>query len=258
MSNEPQLTAIVSDIHSNLAALTAVLEDIEAQGATRIVCLGDVIGYGPQPRECVDLARERFEFTLLGNHEEAVLYGAVGFNPKAKAAIDWTRSQFDIDDDDEQARNLRWQFLGELPESVESDDGSGVQFVHGSPREPTREYVFPTDVLNPEKIYGIFEHVDRAAFNGHTHAPGVMTESGLFKLPQDGDNEYALNGEKVIVNVGSVGQPRDGNNRSSYALFDGERVIFRRVAYDIEATMKLMETIPELPDYLAHRLKEGR
>ena len=74
-------------------------------------------------------------------------------------------------------------------ETVEPDDGSGVQFVHGSPRDPTREYVFPTDVLNPEKIYGIFEHVERVAFNGHTHAPGVMTESGLFKLPQDGDNE---------------------------------------------------------------------
>jgi diadenosine tetraphosphatase ApaH/serine/threonine PP2A family protein phosphatase len=252
------LTAIVSDLHSNLQALTSVIEDIESMGADRIVCLGDVIGYGPQPRECVDLARTRFDFTLLGNHEEAVLYGAVGFNPKAKAAIDWTRAQFHIEEEDVEVRNLRWQFLGELPESVENEDGSGVQFVHGSPREPTREYVFPTDVLNPEKIYGIFEHVERVAFNGHTHAPGVMTESGLFKLPQDGDNEYVVEDEKVIINVGSVGQPRDGNNKSSYALFDGERVIFRRVAYDIDAVMRLMDKIDELPDYLAHRLKEGR
>ena len=85
-----------------------------------------------------------------------------------------------------------------------------------------------------------------------------MTESGLFKLPQDGDNEYLLDDEKVIVNVGSVGQPRDGNNKSSYVLFDGERVIFRRVAYDIESVIKRMEKIDRLPDYLAHRLREGR
>jgi len=252
------LTAIVSDLHSNLGALRAVLKDIEEMKADRIVCLGDVIGYGPQPLECADVAREEFEFTILGNHEEAVLYGAVGFNPKAKAAIDWTRDQFHLEGVDEDTLNARWQFLGDMPISVEPDDGSGVAYVHGSPRDPTREYVFPTDVLNPEKIYGIFEHVERVAFNGHTHAPGVMTESGLFKLPQDGDNEYVLDEEKVIINVGSVGQPRDGNNKSSYALFDGERILFRRVSYDIETTIKLMDQIDRLPDYLAHRLREGR
>lgn len=254
------LTAIVSDIHSNVEALTSVLKDIESMGADRIVCLGDVIGYGPQPLECVDLARETFEFTILGNHEEAVLYGAVGFNPKAKAAIDWTREQFHLDTEDEDRRNDRWQFLGDMPISVEPADDGGVAFVHGSPRDPTREYVFPTDVLNPEKIFGIFEHVERVAFNGHTHAPGVMTESGLFKLPQDEENEYIVDEEKVIINVGSVGQPRDGNNKSSYALFDDSenKVIFRRVEYDIETTIRLMDKIDRLPDYLAHRLKEGR
>jgi len=250
------VTAIVSDIHSNLAALSAVLEDIAAHKADEIVCLGDVIGYGPQPLQCVDLARKEFKFTILGNHEEAVLYGAVGFNPKAKAAVDWTRDQFHLESESEDDRNARWQFLGDMPISVDEDEG--VQYVHGSPRDPTREYLFPTDVLNPEKIYGIFEHVERIAFNGHTHAPGVMTESGLFKLPQDGDDEYTLDGEKVVVNVGSVGQPRDGNNRSSYALFDGQTVRFRRVEYDIDATIALMGDIDRLPEYLALRLKEGR
>ena len=250
------LTAIVSDIHSNIEALKAVLKDIEEHKADRIVCLGDVIGYGPQPLPCVDIARTDFDFTILGNHEEAVLYGAVGFNPKAKAAVDWTRDQFHLESEEEDLRNLRWQFLGDMPISVEGEEG--VQFVHGSPRDPTREYLFPTDVLNPEKIYGIFEHVERVAFNGHTHAPGVMTESGLFKLPQDGDNEYTVEDEKVIINVGSVGQPRDGNNKSSYALFDGRTVLFRRVAYDIDATIALMSKIDRLPEYLALRLKEGR
>lgn len=252
------VTAIVSDIHSNLAALSAVLRDVEEHKADRIVCLGDVIGYGPQPLPCVDLARKQFAFTILGNHEEAVLYGAVGFNPKAKAAVDWTRDQFHLESETEDDRNDRWQFLGDMPISVEEGENAEVQFVHGSPRDPTREYLFPTDVLNPEKIYGIFEHVERIAFNGHTHAPGVMTESGLFRLPQDGDNEYTLDDEKVIVNVGSVGQPRDGNNRSSYVLFDGQTVRFRRVPYDIDATIALMSKIDRLPEYLALRLKEGR
>ena len=113
-------------------------------------------------------------------------------------------------------------------------------------------------MLNPEKIYAIFEHVDRCAFNGHTHAPGVMTESGLFRLPQDEDDEYVLDEERVVINVGSVGQPRDGDPRSSYALFDGERVIFRRVEYDFNKTIERMTKIDRLPEYLAHRLKEGR
>lgn len=251
------LRAIVSDIHSNIEALTAVIADLESYGAEMICCLGDVIGYGPNPVECVDLARERFEFTLLGNHEEAVLFGAIGFNPKAKAAIDWTREQFHLAEHSVDLRNERWQFLGELPLQVEEEED--VQYVHGSPRDPTREYVFPTDVLNPDKLHGIFQHVEKLAFNGHTHAPGIMSQDGIFRLPQDVDHEYTLeDGEKIIVNVGSVGQPRDGDNRASYALFDGEKITFRRVEYPFDKTMARMEKIERLPDYLALRLKEGR
>lgn len=249
------LIAIVSDIHSNIEALSAVIKDAEERGAEVLRCLGDVIGYGPNPVECVDVARERFEFTLLGNHEEAVLFGAIGFNPKAKAAVDWTREQFHDASSGSEVRNARWQFLGELPLHIDDDD---VQYVHGSPRDPTREYVFPTDVLNPDKLQGIFEHVESIAFNGHTHAPGIMTEDGIFRLPQDVNWVYRRNGEKAIVNVGSVGQPRDGDNRASYALFDGQEVTFRRVPYDIDKVMSRMSTIDRLPEYLALRLKEGR
>ncbi len=250
------MVAILSDIHSNIEALTAVIADAEEHGAEIFRCLGDVIGYGPNPVECVDIARKKFEFTLLGNHEEAVLFGAIGFNPKAKKAVDWTREQFHtLREDEEDQRNDRWQFLGELPLHVE--DGE-VQYVHGSPRDPTREYIFPTDVLNPDKLRVVFDHVARAAFNGHTHAPGVMTEENLFLLPQDVDWEYQLTDQKVIINVGSVGQPRDGDNRASYALFDGETVTFRRVEYDYQATMRRMADIDGLPEYLALRLKEGR
>lgn len=251
------LIAIVSDIHSNIEALSNVLEDAEQHGAEKICCLGDVIGYGPNPVECVDIAREKFEFTLLGNHEEAVLFGAIGFNPKAKMAIDWTREQFHIEREGPDLRNDRWQFLGELPLHVEGEDR--IQFVHGSPRDPTREYVFPTDVLNPDKLHGIFQHVEWLTFNGHTHAPGVMTEEGVFRLPQDLQYEYKTSeDEKIIVNVGSVGQPRDGDNRSSYVLFDGEKILFRRVPYDVEKTMGKISMVDRLPEYLALRLKEGR
>lgn len=248
--------AIVSDIHSNIEALEAVIKDAESEGVEMFRCLGDVIGYGPNPIECVDVAREKFDFTLLGNHEEAVLFGAIGFNPKAKMAIDWTREQFHIERDTADIRNDRWQFLGELPLSVEGDDK--VQFVHGSPRDPTREYVFPTDVLNPDKLQGIFSHVEHITFNGHTHAPGVMTEEGMFRLPQDLKNEYTIDEEKIICNVGSVGQPRDGDNRASYAIFDGEKIRFRRVAYNVEKVMARISRIDRLPEYLALRLKEGR
>lgn len=248
------IVAIVSDIHSNIEALEAVIADAEKEGAEIFRCLGDVIGYGPNPIECVDVARKKFEFTLLGNHEEAVLFGAIGFNPKAKMAIDWTREQFHLDADKDLC-NQRWQFLGELPLSEELGE---VQYVHGSPRDPTREYVFPTDVLNPDKLQGIFQHVEHLTFNGHTHAPGVMTEEGVFRLPQDVDLEYQIEDEKAIINVGSVGQPRDGDNRSSYVLFDGKSVRFRRVPYNYEKVMERMSRIDRLPEYLALRLKEGR
>jgi diadenosine tetraphosphatase ApaH/serine/threonine PP2A family protein phosphatase len=250
------LVAIVSDIHSNLEALDAVIADARSQGAERFFCLGDVIGYGPSPLACVDIARELFDFTLLGNHEEAVLFGAIGFNPKAKVAIDWTRQQLHGEGEDSELTNARWQFLGELP--LYRDGEEGVQFVHGSPRDPTREYVFPTDVLNPEKLEGIFEHVGRVTFNGHTHAPGVMSSDGVFLAPTELGEIYDIGEEKVIINVGSVGQPRDGDNRASYALFDEQKVTFRRVPYPIDSTMARMRAIDALPEYLALRLKEGR
>ena len=250
------MIAIISDLHSNTVALDAVLSDAKSKGVERVVCLGDVIGYGPRPVECLDIARERFDVTILGNHEEAVLYGAVGFNPKAKAAIDWTRDQLMTEDDGPDLRNERWQFMGEMPESFDEDDG--VTFLHGSPRDATREYVFPNDVLNPEKIREIMAGIGRICFNGHTHTPGILTEGGQFLIPQDTDTVYELTDEKVLVNVGSVGQPRDGDPRSCYVLFDGKKLIYRRVAYEIEDVVQQFSTIERLPEYLAMRLREGR
>ncbi len=250
-------TAIVSDIHANLEALQAVLAHIEAEKVEDIVCLGDIIGYGPQPLECLDVAIERFRWNLMGNHEEAVLYGAIAFNPKAKMAIDWTRDQLNLPSEPSDTRNLRWKFLGDLKVQVVEN---GRLFVHASPRDPVREYIFPTDVLDVDKMKSIFRRVETVCFIGHTHIPGVIHEGGRFTPPREDRFEFPLAPleEKLLVNVGSVGQPRDGDYRASYAVLEDDRLTFFRVDYDVEKTIERIQAIDRLPGYLASRLREGR
>jgi len=245
--------AIISDIHGNLEALEAVLNDIYAKNITEIVCLGDIIGYGPNPVECVDLCLN-FKVVILGNHEEAVLFGAVGFNPKAKLAIDWTRDQLNTQLKDKDEMRKRWNFLGEMKIHHEVGD---VLHVHGSPREPTREYLFQTDIRDEMKMQKNFDRVKKISFCGHTHSPGIFSPSG-FKNPADVFNVYLVGEEKAIVNIGSVGQPRDGDVRACYVTYDGKSVVFRRVEYDVDKAVEKILAIKELPPYLAMRLKEGR
>ncbi len=248
------MIAVISDLHSNIEALTAVLHDIEEQGADDVYCLGDIIGYGPNPRECLDLAFH-WKMSLMGNHEHAVLYGAIGFNPKAVKAINWTREELGRDPEEE-ATQKRWEFLGNLSLGHENDK---VQFVHASPwGDPIREYVFPTDVLDRYKVENILANIPHLCFNGHTHTPGVLTEDGTFIFPQEIDHRYEVTKGKALINVGSVGQPRDGDPRSSYILYDEESVVFRRVPYPVQTTHDKIRAIKDLPRYLASRLLEGR
>ncbi|MHC4391028.1 MAG: metallophosphoesterase family protein [Planctomycetota bacterium] len=250
-------TAIISDIHANLEGLTVVMADIKERGIENIVCLGDIIGYGPNPNECLDVVMKGTRWQLMGNHEEAVLYGAVGFNPKAKMAIDWTRDQLNDQNLPAEERNARWQFLSELNLTMKED---GFDFVHGSPRDPVREYIFPTDVLDQEKLRSIFEHVDRVCFMGHTHLPGMIFEDGRFTPPTEDHFEYEIDpeGPRMLVNTGSVGQPRDGDYRSCYLTVDGNTLTWRRLDYDVETTVEKIRGIDRLPGYLANRLREGR
>ena len=162
--------AIISDIHGNFEALTAVLADIEAQGISEIYCLGDVIGYGPNPRECIDVCRE-FALTLLGNHDNGALFDPEGFSSGAERAIFWTRSQ--LEQTEHEGAKERWDFLASLPRTHREGD---FMFVHGSPRSPLNEYVFPEDVYNQRKIERIFGFIQKYCFQGHTHVPGVFTE----------------------------------------------------------------------------------
>jgi diadenosine tetraphosphatase ApaH/serine/threonine PP2A family protein phosphatase len=131
-------------------------------------------------------------------------------------------------------------------------------FVHGSPREPTNEYVFPEDVYNQRKMQILFDRVSMYCFQGHTHIPGVFTLGGDFISPDECDYTYALRGEKIMVNVGSVGQPRDTDPRSCYVVLTDDRVTFRRVSYNIEETIKKIYAQTDLDNMLGDRLREGR
>lgn len=255
-------TAVISDIHGNAEALRTVLADIEARAIDRIICLGDIIGYGPEPLACIDLVRERCAWSLMGNHDFGVLYEPTNFNPGAEAAAYWTREQLDAEKDAE-VRGARYEFLNRLRVRVveKINDRIPLLAVHGSPRRPINEYVFPDDaVTQPDKMEAIFERIDKIAICGHTHVPGVFTDEPDFYPPGElGDDRYAFNEhEKAIINVGSVGQPRDHDPRASYAILHDDSIEFRRLAYDVDVTARQIKAIPELHDWLGDRLYEGR
>lgn len=252
--------ALISDIHGNLEALLAVMADIEEQGVDEIFCLGDIIGYGPNPCECLDQVMRRSKVTILGNHDQAALFDPDGFNPMALQAIYWTRDQLDNGPGTSAQVNGRWDFLGELPRSFDEEE---YKFVHGSPRDPTNEYVFPEYVFDQRKMEILFGKVTKYCFMGHTHLPGVFTTNCEFVQPDECDYEFQLSGEKAMINVGSVGQPRDEDNRACYVILDkdapgGPRLNYRRIDYDFEKTANKIYGEPDLSDQLGDRLKHGR
>lgn len=244
--------AIISDIHGNLAALEAVLADADEEGIGEIYCLGDVVGYGPNPRECLDRIMQ-VNACILGNHDQAALFDPDGFSSGAEKAIFWTRKQ--IEDDSDAENPKRWNFLCELPRVRRDGD---FLYVHGSARSPLHEYVFPEDIYNAKKIERIFSLIPRYCFQGHTHAPGVFTDDFSFQRPDQIDFTYTLDNKKTMVNVGSVGQPRDGDNRACYVILEENTIRYRRVVYDIDATANQIYAIPELDNFLGDRLYDGR
>ncbi len=251
--------AVVSDLHSNIEALRVVLEDIESLGVTDIICLGDVVGYGPQPLECVDLVMSKARVCLKGNHDEALVHGAYAFNLRAQKAIEWTRDQLKPGFFSGSAVRRRWEFLVNLP--LRHEEGPDL-FIHGSPRDPTNEYILATEIgFGPtEKFEEIFAGFERMLFVGHTHMPCVITDKYETKTSAELENKYVypdMADQKVIVNVGSVGQPRDRDPRACYVVVDDNTVTWRRLEYDIEKTVNAMEAIAQLDAALAARLKEG-
>jgi len=250
--------AIISDLHSNREGLEAVIADVRRRGITDVVCLGDVVGYGPDPEFCVDLVRRQCRWCLMGNHDEALFRDASDFNPHARGAIEYTRRRMQPRWWSSGERRARWTFLNGLPMRVEE---GRFLFVHGSPRDPVREYVLSTDgMLNPDKLRSIFESFEDVAVGGHTHQPGVHDEELEFH-GLNGASELTFPlpaGRKFFVNVGSTGQPRDGDSRACYAVLEEHQVSWYRVPYDFRTTMEKIQRTGQLSEMLARRLAIGK
>ena len=242
-------TAIISDIHGNLEALSAVLYDIESLNIDEIVCLGDVIGYGPNPNECISLVSKKCPITLLGNHDAAVLdpLSTQNFNINAKIAIEWT---------DKQLTQESREFIKNLPMTKMDENQT---YVHATPYEPKMWYY----ISSVEEALFNFQFFDTTfCFVGHTHIPVTISldKNGKINVSQDGLLDFNKNMEAhYLINIGSVGQPRDRNPRASYGIVDTDASIFtlRRVEYDIEKCQAKMKK-HKLPEFLVTRLSEGK
>jgi diadenosine tetraphosphatase ApaH/serine/threonine PP2A family protein phosphatase len=237
--------AILSDIHGNLEALDAVLADA-ASRADDILCLGDIVGYGADPLACIERVAERARAVVAGNHEHGVagLLDLDWFNDRARAAAEWTRRRLDGD-------HLAW--LATRPLVAETDDAT---LVHASPARPAEwDYL-----VSAEEGYDAFPaFATRVCFVGHSHRPGAWSVGSSGREYEPGATEIELErGRRYLVNVGSVGQPRDGDPRAAYALWDvaGRRVTIERVPYDL-ATARRKILGAGLPRFLAERLSIG-
>ena len=246
--------ALISDVHSNTEALAAVLEDAHENNCDEILCLGDLIGYGPEPRQVMKEAIRTFRFTLLGNHEEAVLYEPVGFNWKAEASAFWTRDQLRSRRYPKAQTSKLWSYLEHMPRYIEEKD---ALYVHASPLDPTKEYIMPEACYNRELMRNVFRRIRRISFGGHTHLPGIFFPNKPFRAQEEFNGRINVSRGKYFVNIGSVGQPRDGDTRACYVIFDGPTIQFRRVTYNYRKTARKIKRIKRLPNALGHRLSLG-
>lgn len=245
-------TLVLSDLHANLTALQSSLEAVEGKWE-RAVCLGDVVGYGPDPNEVADFVRQLGAVTIRGNHDKAVaeLMATDDFNPVAKLAVEWTRAQLSN-------QNLDW--LAGLPQGPL--EAEGLVLVHGAFQDED-EYVFtPSQALE-----GLLDSTLQVTFYGHTHHQGgfAYQDSQLEVLqlrPRNHEMHSALQIEadkRYLLNPGSVGQPRDGDPRASFAIADLEHnaIEFWRVPYEVARVQERMRAA-RLPEPLVHRLTLGR
>lgn len=225
------LNLIISDIHANLTALEAVLSNVgEFDGAW---CLGDLVGYGPDPDECINRIRQLPNLIcLIGNHDAAVLsqIDTDAFNPEARQTITWTQNVISPDNID---------FLKSLADKIRIDE---VTLAHGSPRQPVWEYLL--DTYSATRSFKYFE--TNYCFVGHTHLPSIfhmIDDKHAITLSIPNPNEKIELSPRAILNAGSVGQPRDRDTRAAYALYDTDAHTweYRRTAYDIPSVQKRME-----------------
>ena len=229
--------AIISDIHSNLEALTSALEIIDAEHVDQLVCLGDVVGYGANPNECIDIVRSRCSTVLLGNHDAAAIDLAVAnqFTLNAQLSAIWTFGNL-IEDNK--------AFLKNLPHTRKMGD---VLLSHASPFEPD-EWHYVISEFDTREAFGSFD--ETICFIGHSHIPVIFSEHGKVM--------DVTPAERYIINVGSIGQPRDGNPNLSFGIFDTDTSSYRnvRASYDIQTAADKIRTAG-LPRALSERLYRG-
>ena len=284
-TGETRVQALISDIHGNLEALDAVFRDIRGHDVDDIFCLGDIVGYGPDPEACIDVVMAQARWSLMGNHDYALLHGPEGFNPIAAGMIRLTQDRMDahLADGEEEtafvacthcgARQVpacltlthtpavRLAFVRQL---AERQSQPPVLYVHGSPLDPVFEYVLPDRAGGewvPDRVRELMAAVPWLAFCGHTHFPCAIASDLACHYPQRGAARLGFDRQrKYIVNVGSVGQPRDGDPRACYALFDEQAgcVEWRRVAYDIAACSRKIDALCGPGNWCARRLAQGR
>jgi predicted phosphodiesterase len=250
--------AVLADIHANLTALQAVLNDIDIKGGVEgIWCLGDIVGYGPDPHECIELVRNKVSLCLAGNHDRAAegKVNTADFNADAGAAALWTRRQL---------RTPEVEFLESLPLILEKDN---VTLAHGSPRNPVWEYILSADTA--EANFQVLQ--TDCCLVGHSHLPlffemeknssfpGIDRKMAVVKRDMLDGCLMEMADKRAIINPGSVGQPRDNDPRASYAIYDPGNATFtlHRVPYDIGAVQLRMEEAG-LPAHLIERLAYGR
>ena len=239
--------ALLSDIHGNYEALTQVLHDLENQKVDKVHCLGDVIGYGADPVACLETVSKHCDIKLMGNHEYAAL-GLVStdhYNTAAKESSEWTKAQLSDNE------------LSLIADFEMSRSFDNFYFVHASPFEPDQwRYI-----IAPNAAIEGFMHFDgKICFNGHTHLPQIFIEQeDALPRCQIGHDFLPAPENRYIINVGSVGQPRDNDNRACYLIFDTDEyeVIYRRVEYDIATTQTKMAEL-QMPELLINRLAIGR
>jgi len=235
---------IISDIHANLEALEATFRRIDEINPDKILCLGDIVGYGPNPNECVKIVKNEVDISLSGNHE----YGVLGrtdlqsFNENARIACEWTKKVLSD-------KNLA--YIKNLPVSVVDED---ILLVHSTPINPERwDYIFTAR----DASYQFMEFSEPLCLVGHTHVPVCFRERGTCMFT-DGGPLFLKEGTRYIINFGSVGQPRDYDPRASFGVIDTEekKIQLIKVVYDIEKVQrKIIEN--GLPLFLAERLKIG-
>jgi predicted phosphodiesterase len=238
--------AVLSDVHSNLEAFKVVIKDIEQKKIEDILFLGDIVGYGPDPNECLDILVERCKINLAGNHDWGVLglTDVTYFNEYARRAIEWTRDVL---------TGENREILKSFPVKKEIIDDD-ILIVHSTPKEPEEWHY----LLTPWDAEINFQYFDnKFCFLGHSHQPFIMEKYPSGEIVTYKEAVRIKKNVRYIINAGSVGQPRDGDPRACYTIIDDQKVEILRIPYDIETVQKKMRK-EFLPLPLIERLSEGR